>query len=61
MHAQKTLRLGGASTAMRVIPSSRRRFLVLVPALAGVEGEARIAIGAEASSNGGVRGILSLA
>jgi hypothetical protein len=33
--------------------------LILFPTLAGVEGEARVVVGTEASLNGGIRGTLS--
>jgi hypothetical protein len=48
-----------ASTAVRVIPLAWHRLLILVPVIAGIEGEARIMISIEASSNEGVRGTFS--
>jgi hypothetical protein len=44
-----------ASIVARVIPLTHRHLLILIPALAGVEGKARVTVGAEASSNRGVR------
>jgi hypothetical protein len=41
-----------ASAAARVIPLARHCLLILAPVLAGVEGEACVTVGAEASSNG---------
>jgi hypothetical protein len=47
------LRAVVATAATRVIPSVRNRLLILVPTLAGVEGEARVTVGTEASPEGG--------
>jgi hypothetical protein len=47
--------------AARVIPLVRRHLLILVPTLASVESEVRVAVGAEASLNGNVRGTISFA
>jgi hypothetical protein len=44
-----------------MIPSACHRLLILIPALVGIEGEARVTVGAEASSNGGFCGAFSLA
>jgi hypothetical protein len=49
------------STMTRVISSAHRRLLVVMPVPPGVDGVACIAVGAEASPNGGVHGTFPLA
>jgi hypothetical protein len=48
-----------SSAVVWVIPSAHHSLLILVPELAGVEGEAHVVVGAKASSNEGIRGTFS--